>query len=264
MYESVKLRTKCGNIICGLADFERFSADRIVSLSGVWENPAGTLCKAGSSTVAFTVDDLFVKCSPARNFKRALSRCFRISRAMRNLKMSAVLLEMGIPTPRVLCAVREKRHFLPVCDFLVTEKLSADAVTFGNACAPTQREEFFFLGCALLKKMHDARICHGDASVRNFYIGKENGSAVLGVIDLDACRIVPPFAGKRVFVKEDARFISSFIITTGAQETFDAVNDICLRFLQLHGTSADTAEEYLQNLLKYTFIYLKKTRRYSK
>ena len=205
---------------------------------------------------------MFVKCSPSRYFNRALSRLFRISRPMRSLKMAKLLSKHHISTPEVFCAVREKRFILPICDYLVTENLNTDSVVFGNKCNEAQLNRLFSLGCALLKKMHDANICHGDASLRNFYLfTDEKKSAGIGVIDLDGCRTVPFLTKKRLFIKEDARFISSYILTSKASDSEKIIYKICSDFIEQRGVNPTENRKYLGQLAKHTFCYLKKTRR---
>ena len=265
MFKSVKLQTSSCSTLRGVFEEEMISEERIAELSGSWMNPPGTVCKRGSSTVAYIVDNMFVKCSPAGAFLRAVRKAFTVSRSMRSLKMSVALNAIGIPTPKVYCAVRESNFLLPVCDYLVTEKTDDRIITFGNNCPTEKWEQFFSSVCRLLNKMHCANICHGDASVRNFYIiDKKDGNFDIGVIDLDACKkVFLPFR-RNTFIKEDARFISSFIISAELAETTESVSEICNKYLDSGISDYYTRQSHRNLLIKYTVAYLGKTKRYPK
>ena len=181
------------------------------------------------------------------------------------MRMAEELKNLNIPTPQVFCAVREKRFGIPVCDYLVTGILDPAKFSFIDKCGDLQQHKrtAIFNACALLlQKMHQNRICHGDASLRNFYYSPNDSVPSPGVIDLDACRKIPLWAGNSSFIKEDARFISSFIICAKLNEAPEMVDEICRYFLSVCQNSNHTKRSaVLRVLIKETRRYLVRTRR---
>ena len=264
MFEKIKLHLADKRVMIGSADLALISLDEISELSESWKNPKGKLCKAGSSTVAYIFDGKFIKCSPAGKIKRALRKIFQMPRPVRTMIMAEKLKSLNIPTPEVYCAVREKRLFLPICDYLVTENLDTQKISFAHEylySAPAKRDEMFYACAMLLKKMHSSNIIHGDASMRNFYISENDGEIQAGVIDLDACRKVSNFAAQRAFIKEEARFLSSFIITCKLSEEPEQVADFCRQYTEEYKQDFQNSADSHKALLNLTLRYLERTRR---
>lgn len=264
MFEKIKLQLSEKSVISGYAIPTQISKKEIADLSGSWKTPPGTLCKAGSSTVAYICNDKFFKCSPAGKLKRALRKMFQIPRPIRSMRMADKLKSIGVSTPQVFCAVREKHCGIPVCDYLVTELLDTSKVFFADKCRnfSFETQQQLFYSCAkLLKKMHLNHICHGDASLRNFYFYDQLCNTEPGVIDLDGCGTVFFLTEKKVFLKEDARFISSFIICCGRSEEPSQVEELCRFYIENFKTESPDQKYIFRTLVKLTMRYLVRTRR---
>lgn len=257
MLKKIKLQLSNQTVLTGFADTEFLHAKEISNLAGSWKTKPGTILKAGSSTVAYSHDGKFVKCSPSGKIQRAFRKIFQIPRSIRSMRMAEKLKALNIPTPAVFCAVREKHGLLPVCDYLVTETLDTTKISFANRCKnlPAEKQNQLFSACALLlQNMHRNHMIHGDASMRNFYFDQDMH---IGVIDLDGCRTVPFFLRTRAFLKENARFISSFIICSGLSEKPEDVEVLCKKYIEKYHYDIGS----FRKLLNLTMRYLKRTKR---
>ncbi len=260
MLKDIKLRTLKNTLIRGKCDLSHFSESQIINLSGSWMDPPGKLCKKGSSTVAYICGGVFVKCSPARKSTKALRRIFQTPRSKRSMIMAEKLNQLGIATPQVFCAVRETKYLLPVCDYLATSVLDEN-VTFCDKLPRREWENAFQCITSLLGNIHSADIVHGDASMRNFYLFRNGSENLTGTIDLDGCRRVPFFLRKKLFSRDNARFISSFIICSGEQETPENIRNLCSRFIGLYRNINSKHKIDPVRLEKDTLRFLQSTRR---
>ena len=257
MLKKIKLQLSNTTVMAGSADLDNISVEEIAGLAGSWKTKPGKTLKSGSSTIAYSHNDKFVKCSPSGKLLRSLRKIFQTPRSIRSMKMAEKLKKINIATPTVFCAVREKRGLLPVCDYLVTEMLDTTKISFANRCKNlfTEKQDQLFSACALLlKNMHKNHIIHGDASMRNFYFDQDMH---IGVIDLDGCRTVPFFLQTKAFFKEHARFLSSFIICSGLSEEPEDVEVICKKYLEEYYNDTSLSSK----LLSLTMRYLKRTKR---
>ena len=134
----------------------------------------------------------FVKKYRKNGFWRTLKRAFQFPRSFRCLAAALRLAEVGVETPAVLLASR-------YC--LITEILSG--VRYLPECPEYARE-----ATALLAKLHDAGIRHGDFNLRNIYL---TADGLLGVIDLDGSRLYAGEVPEKVRFLELARLISSYL-----------------------------------------------------
>ena len=180
-------------------------------------NPAVLLEKAkilkDSRTVkAGVLDGIFIKKYNSKGVLHFLRHLFQIPRPYRCRRTAEHLLRHGITTPQVLMTAR---------NFLVTE--AVDAV-FCDKEIPSPA----VLGTTLAE-LHNAKVYHGDVSLRNFY--RIAGSSRLGVIDLDSARIYRWHLPERARNKDIARIISSYMIVTGNRERTDLIPEISSSFL---------------------------------
>ena len=134
----------------------------------------------------------FIKKYRKNGLCRTLKRMLLYPRSYRCLAAALRLKEVGVPTPEVLLASR-------YC--LITEKLSG--VQYLPECPEYARE-----ATALLVKLHDSGIRHGDFNLRNIY-RLPDGS--LGVIDLDGSDLYAGAVPEKVRFLELARLISSYL-----------------------------------------------------
>ena len=234
MLKDIKTVTPTGSTMRGYADFSRISPGEIAALSGKWQNPTGTVCKRGSSTVAFIDSRFFVKCSPAGRGFRRTRRLFQIPRPLNALWMNRILNALEIPTPEIFCAVRESRNGLPVCDYLVTEILDPASSCTANCYVMTDdqdRQTLFKSAAEILGKLHHSNIIHGDASTKNFYLTKSSKGTSVGMIDFDSCTKILIY--RAAFRKEIARFISSYLMGCGNESDSD-IEISCTEFLDIY------------------------------
>ncbi len=257
MLEKTTVFSNQNSVLSGYADRDKISGKKVAALSGTWKHPAGQLLKNGSSTVAYLDGDVFVKCNPARTLPDSLRKNFRKSRAENNRIMAEELASIGISTPKVLCAVRERRGVFVICDYLVTEILEPENTLYLhriNQLDPQERLDAFSGIVKMLKTLHLNNICHGDASLRNFYLNKSSGT--IGTIDLDGCKKIFAPLKKRVFVREAARVISSWMIHSN-KESSEEYEYLSKLFVSIYGKN-----KLPEKLLKSkTEEFLRKTRR---
>lgn len=134
----------------------------------------------------------FIKKYRKNGLCRTLKRMLLYPRSYRCLAAALRLKAVGVPTPEVLLASR-------YC--LITEKLSG--VQYLPECPEYARE-----AAALLVKLHDSGIRHGDFNLRNIY-RLPDGS--LGLIDLDGSDLYAGAVPEKVRFLELARLISSYL-----------------------------------------------------
>ena len=257
MLKKITVISTQNTLLTGYADSEKMPAPKTAALSGAWKNADGKLLKNGSSTVAYLDGNIFIKCNPVRTLTDSLRKNFRRSRAENTRIMAEKFASIGIATPKVLCSVRERRGIFVLCDYLITEALMPENTVFLNwinLLGQQERINAFSGTVKIIKKLHDNNICHGDANLRNFYLDKSTGS--VGTIDLDGCRRIFPLLKKRVFVREAARMISSWMIMSG-DESCENYEKISKLFISIYGKN-----KLPEKLLKSkTFEFLHKTRR---
>lgn len=184
-----------------------------------WFNEsAAQIIKNRKKISAWLVDDLFVKRYNYRDVWTALRRNLKIPRPMRVLASSLRLRENNIPTPQVFAAIRTFRWYLPYCDYLVTAQTSTRQLYCNKLvtefASGNNYRQFISGVVAMIVKMHNAGVEHGDLSLRNIFCQKDPKGfySDWGVIDLDGCKIYPrggvPESRR---CRELARVISSFL-----------------------------------------------------
>ena len=134
----------------------------------------------------------FVKQYRKNGLMRTLKRAFLYPRSYRCLAAALRLRQLGVETPEVLLASR-------YC--LITEILSG--VRFLPECPETA-----IAATALLVKLHDGGLRHGDFNLRNLYL---TADGAFGVIDLDGSRLYPGAVPEKVRFLELARLVSSYL-----------------------------------------------------
>ena len=183
-----------------------------------WDDPGMRLCKQRSRGRAVCGNGVFLKEYVYRSPWQRFRRRFGVPRPFVALEAARRLETLGIPTPRVLAAVRGVAPDGAVHDLVVTEELPSDTV-FGDAFAASPEcGGASELACELVPivcRMHDGGVCHGDLSLRNWYRASDGA---WGVIDLDGARV-----SRRVSrldrSRELARLASScFVVGTAAED----------------------------------------------
>lgn len=179
-------------------------ASGAVSVPG-WEDAGMQLVKLRSRGRAVVGNGVFLKEYIYRSRWDRFRQRFKTPRPFVSLDAARRLTELGIPTPRVLVAARGIAPDGDIRDLLVTEQLPSDVV-FGD------REIRTLTGMplplvAVVLKMHDGGVCHGDLSLRNWYSTPEGE---WGLIDLDGAT-VGKAVSKRLRTDELARLVSSWL-----------------------------------------------------
>lgn len=257
MFQKTKISGSRNTTVSGYADTAKISTEKISGLIDFRKRRTEEFLKNGSSTVAYLDGNYFVKCNPARSFTDSLRKLFCRSRAENSRVMAEKLIELGIPTPEVLCAVREKRHCLVVCDCLVTSALPKENIVFLHRLRKFEfdRQNRIIEEIAkIIFLLNKNNICHGDASLRNFYL--DNITGKVGTIDLDGCRKINPLLKKRSLIREAARVISSCMISANdlSEEKYRTVSQIFINICP-----SDALPE--KHLKKMTEKFISKTRK---
>jgi tRNA A-37 threonylcarbamoyl transferase component Bud32 len=166
--------------------------DEADALGEVVENPDAFLAngkplkQGGSATVSLVEYDgrpLVIKRYNIKNWRHALSRCWRPSRAWHSWQIANALRALGIATPAPL-AMREKRWGgLRRQAWLISSYAPGqDIIRHTQQGLDPKLEQALI---RLLSAMKEARLSHGDMKGSNLLY--ENGS--LAIIDLDAARL---------------------------------------------------------------------------
>ena len=188
---------------------------------------SGRIVKDRPKTLAAVSGKFFIKILRHHTLWRALRYNFRRPRPLRTLAGALRLASLGVATPKVLAALRQRRGALVRRDILVTAALPDDTVfldRFVRESAPGAVQTAAEAAVALLAKIHGGGFEHGDLSLRNFFIASAAAPMRLGLIDLDGCRLgrCPTAKGRRR--RELARLASSFLREERAK-TSDASPD---------------------------------------
>ncbi len=180
------------------------------------------LVKTGSSVTAALVgtasDGFFLKRYNYRSFWYSVRRVFMIPKAYRSLVFAGKLQEVGIATPEVLGAVcYVRRTGLPGQSFLITKQLAGNARSLDVLAAKLKDWSGFEAVAgqlvAMIVKLHENGLVHGDLSLRNIYCTENPGGEFsdFGLMDLDAMTMAK--WGKvscRKRTMEVARIVSSY------------------------------------------------------
>ena len=204
--------------------------------------------KRGNTVQAWVCGPWFVKRIRHGNCWKAFRHLFEPARPMIALRAGKRLAEIGVPTPRVLAALRRYRHVLPQYDYLVTEALPPSAVFADKLPLTKELAESL---TALLAKLHAAGIEHGDANLRNFY---RDETGTFGVIDLDACRMNTSPLPRRRRARELARLASSFAKVAAERGMEDPPQDIAGFFAELYVSCAKIEADSLIYRKRFTHL----------
>ena len=214
---------------------------------------ASAVRKRGNTVQAWIIGPWFVKRICHGNVLRAFRHLFEPPRPMIALRAAERLAEIGVPTPSAAAALRRYRHALPQYDYLITRALPPSAV-FADKLPLTK--ELAERLTALLAKLHDGGIEHGDASLRNFYCDE---AETLGVIDLDACRMKNGPLSRRRRTRELARLASSFAKLAAERGMENPPPDIAGYFAELYTRYSGTAPD--SPAYRRRFLYLAERKR---
>lgn len=164
-----------------------------------------------STASLFTVNDQTFFGKHVRFHQKAFGLRFRYfiqpSRSYWTAVVAKKLEEAEIGTPKVL-AMGERRTLQLISDsYIITEALK-DAQT-ADAILKQQPNSLDLLIKAgkLLRRLHDARIMHGDMKLANFYVRGDE----MGFWDLDSAQIFSTATPMKCVVRDLGRVLASFI-----------------------------------------------------
>ena len=170
----------------------------------------GEILKAGNSATVVRLDiegvKLVVKRYNIKNFSHALRRCWRPSRAYVSWRNAQRLSWWRVATPKPV-AMLEKR----CCGLRSTAYFISEYVAGSNAFEYLRRRDLSGLDlkvwlqqfAALLQRLIDLGLSHGDFKATNFLCGDDSR---LYLLDLDAMRYWPrPGPGFKKAVERDHR-----------------------------------------------------------
>jgi len=179
-----------------------------------------SVCKARSRGRAVRGNGAFLKEYVYRSLVERLRRRFLSPRPFVALSAAERLAELGVPTPRVLAAVRGVSPDGAIHDILATCELDygggvipGDAFWSGRGAESADEivREFVPTVC----RLHDRGFFHGDLSLRNWY---RTADGSWGLIDLDGTVLFERTMPKSRRTRELARLASSWFLAAGGDD----------------------------------------------
>jgi tRNA A-37 threonylcarbamoyl transferase component Bud32 len=121
-----------------------------------------------------------------------LKNIFRISRALKSWRAGWKFLELGLPTPRPIACVEERRLRLLGRSYLLFEMLDGAhcLLDFWSDLSAERRREVLSLLGAEIGMMHRLGLLHGDLNWRNILVRRACGAPETYLVDLDGCCFV--------------------------------------------------------------------------
>lgn len=157
------------------------------AIQSPWQNPA-----TDKAVVTLDHRRLFFKRYNCPGGIYSLKNIFRQSRALKSWKFGWKFLEFGLPTPRPVACLEERRLRLLGRSYLLFEMLDgARSLLDGwtNLCADERCVVLRRLGREI-GRMHHCGLLHGDLNWRNILIRQVSSVLEIYFVDLDGCRWV--------------------------------------------------------------------------
>lgn len=196
-------------------------------------------CFAAERMIPGIEKKVFFKRNPNKDWKYTLRYLFRKPRVFRAAGVTEYLRNAGISTPAVYFCGEKRKFFFPAGGCSASEFLegaSEAALLMRNA--PDMNEVLRITGecAALLRRIHDSGVYHGDTKLQNLY--EQDGQ--FGVIDLDGSIIyrksVPRNRRKQDLVRMAAGVIQN------RENDFSFLPSVCEKIISVYG-SGFSAEE---------------------
>ncbi len=143
---------------------------------------------------------------------RSLTRAFRRCYALRTLRYSELLREMGFPTLEVVAALKKKNELLNWTSILIALEIQSvfEIPSRGNHVFQIHR----FLDVTRdwpvalgrhIARFHNAGFVHGDLKTRHILADLSEGGFRFHLVDLEKCRFLPrcPAAIRAILVARD-------------------------------------------------------------
>lgn len=181
--------------------------------------PDGALLKAGNTATVARVGDWVVKRYNIKNWRHALGRCWRPTRAEHSWRFAHRLEIAAIRTPKPLALIERRWGWLRGRAWLVCEAVAGDNLLHlgerGALPAPVLKSLR-----ELLRGLQRERLSHGDFKATNFLV---SGDEVV-LIDLDAMQ-QHCFAAsfRRAFARDLRRLQRNWAEGTPARVQIDAL-----------------------------------------
>lgn len=163
--------------------------------------------------------EVFIKRYNNKGFFYTLKYVFRKTRAFHSWYMAWCYELNGIPTPRPLATIAERKAGMLESAYLIVESVP-DLIPALDFCRILLDDtgllkKYSDSVCAMFANMHRAGIRHGDTKFSNIYVRKTKRGCAFGLWDLDGGKIFnKPLDGKSR-TAEVSRTISSYVDIAG-------------------------------------------------
>lgn len=149
---------------------------------------SATRLKAGNTATVIRTQiagqDVVIKRYNIKNWRHALSRCWRASRARHSWRNANLLAFIGINTPKPLAFIEKRYGWFRATAYFICEYVEAEELLDcyqHRAPLPHEMQQI----SAIFQLLRKARISHGDMKAQNLLL-TEDGKVLL--IDLDAMK----------------------------------------------------------------------------
>lgn len=223
----------------------------------------GKILKNSRTTTAALVNhagqNLFLKRTNNKNWKFTVRYLLRSARAFRSARAAEKFRQIGIPTPPVVAAGERRSGLILKCGYLITGTepgiSGMSSVIMASADPVAEMSSFLKKAAAMMAKLHQNHVVHGDLKLCNFYRG-ENGEP--GIWDLDSVRIYRNRVPQREIEKELTRLVASCVdifhwIPGAAEPEVDSLAEQFCREYGIHAAftpSGKKVAELVRALLK--------------
>ncbi len=204
---------------------------------------------------------VFIKRYNNKGLRYTLRYMFLNAKPFRTWQAAWFFEMNGIPTPKPLAASASRTAGILISAYLVTESVPNLIPTL-DFCRTMfkekkAREKFSNSVCAMLSKMHDSGVYHGDTKLSNIYVSsKSAGAYSFGIWDLDGVDIRAKPICENLRASEIARTASSYVeIGTRLGEKQDVGKTVQMFLDSYKSVSATTPD--LDAVLRKTEKYLR-------
>jgi hypothetical protein len=239
------------NNFSGLVKFDLIFATNPEKIKEFFWAKDVVICKDRPKIRAILYQDYFIKSYNFTGLFNVLRRVFKTSRPMKVLKAFLQLEKHNVPTPKVFAAISERKVLFPVVDYLVTQKVDANAKFADSLLRDYKSKDNFNLANShkwilssvlLIVKMHQAKVLHGDLNLRNLYytgtIEELNGS--WGVIDLDGAKVYRSKLSTSLITKDLACLVVGFLkVIRSSNIDWQFAENIVVEYEKLTGVTID-------------------------
>ena len=191
----------------------------------------GEILKAGNSAtvVRFKIEglDLVVKRYNIKNFRHALRRCLRPSRAFVSWKMGQRLHWWQIATPKPVAMLEKRTYGLRSTAYFITEYVAGSSAydcLRRPDLSESELKNWLQQFATMLKQLQNLGLSHGDFKATNFLCGAD---LKLYLLDLDAMRYWPDSSArfKKVVTRDYQRLLANWHDTPELERSFKKMID---------------------------------------